>query len=230
MDEITDTELLQQERNQIVFAFVLIYYLFIKMHMFEKERRRIELLLPCFNVADYSIDIIRSEDDVLKKIETEESIRIKKRVHEILNTIDDPSDLLLRDSEIEPIQSIINRIKNETPRNVKPDKPFSIFHPSTWRLPWGKKNNSESAKISNEKQQLINDLDIINHLLLKIKSVKEEKFFKIIEQKKKESFTGDNISKTDFCQQILRELGQEVLAKRINWLLDVDDRNIQKPK
>ncbi|MBR6436722.1 MAG: hypothetical protein IKS45_09465, partial [Thermoguttaceae bacterium] len=37
-------------------------------------------------------------------------------------------------------------------------------------------------------------------------------------------------NKVKFCQLVLLELGQEVLAKRADWLLAVTDRDLQKPK
>ena len=40
----------------------------------------------------------------------------------------------------------------------------------------------------------------------------------------------DDDDKVKLCQQVLLELGQEVLAKRADWLLAVTDRNLQSPK
>ena len=40
----------------------------------------------------------------------------------------------------------------------------------------------------------------------------------------------DEAKKVDICQQVLLELGQEVLAKRAEWLLAVTDRNLKSPK
>ena len=40
----------------------------------------------------------------------------------------------------------------------------------------------------------------------------------------------DEEAKIKICQQVLLELGQEVLAKRADWLLAVSDRNLQSPK
>lgn len=40
----------------------------------------------------------------------------------------------------------------------------------------------------------------------------------------------DKDPKVKRCQQILLELGQEILAKRADWLLEVSDRNLQSPK
>ena len=40
----------------------------------------------------------------------------------------------------------------------------------------------------------------------------------------------DDEDKVEHCQRVLLELGQEVLAKRADWLLAVSDRNLQSPK
>lgn len=40
----------------------------------------------------------------------------------------------------------------------------------------------------------------------------------------------DDEDKVKLCQQVLLELGQEVLAKRADWLITVTDRLLQSPK
>lgn len=42
--------------------------------------------------------------------------------------------------------------------------------------------------------------------------------------------TSDDDNKVKLCQQVLLELGQEVLAKRADWLIAVTDRILQSPK
>ena len=52
-------------------------------------------------------------------------------------------------------------------------------------------------------------------------------------EKERDKELKENANKTAkivFCQQILRELGQEVLSKRIDWLLNVNDRDLKSPK
>ena len=44
------------------------------------------------------------------------------------------------------------------------------------------------------------------------------------------SRTNEDETKVKICQQILLELGQEVLSKRADWMLAVTDRNLQSPK
>ena len=42
--------------------------------------------------------------------------------------------------------------------------------------------------------------------------------------------TSTEEQRVKLCQQVLLELGQEILAKRAEWLLEVSDRNLQSPK
>ena len=73
--------------TQIIVAFVLIIFFNIRMHMFDKEKRRIELLLPCFDVADRSIDVIISEKETRKKIASRMYQKNKDLIAEIFDKI-----------------------------------------------------------------------------------------------------------------------------------------------
>ena len=74
---------------QIIVAFVLITFFNIRMHMFDKEKRRIELLLPCFDVADRSIDVIISEEETRKKIASKMYQKNKELISDIFDKIVD---------------------------------------------------------------------------------------------------------------------------------------------
>lgn len=45
-----------------------------------------------------------------------------------------------------------------------------------------------------------------------------------------DSDEGSDKEKVQLCQQIILELGQEILAKRVDWLLAYSDRDLQSPK
>ena len=216
---------------QIIVAFILITFLYRKMQMLEKERRRIELLLPCFNVADYSIDIVLSDEEAMKRINTEHDNLIRTKVQGILNIIDNPKDLLVKDIELTPIKKIIDDLKNKQPQKVETSD-FYILNPFTWSWPWkwrwSKLKNETISFVSDNNQN--NKLDEIYCLLTKIKESKEDLYDEIIKQQSNKKKTEDEITVSFFCQQILLELGQEVLAKRIDWLIDVNDRDLKSPK
>lgn len=95
---------------QIFIAFVLIGFLYLKMYMFDKERKRMELLLPCFDVADRSIDFIVSEDYVKNKIAN----RKGKDISDVIsNTMEEISEILL-----EELNNIPQEIKPEISENL----------------------------------------------------------------------------------------------------------------
>jgi hypothetical protein len=126
--------------TQIVVSIMAIGWLFNRMSMFDKKRRRIEQLYYPFELADYSIDTLLGDAKAVENINT-----------------------------------------------------------SFWDniISWYGLSSKECRSISK------NDID------------DEE---------------NDEEAKIKICQQVLLELGQEVLAKRADWLLAVSDRNLQSPK
>ena len=247
---------------QLLASFILVAFLYLRMQMFDKERRRIEQLRSSFNVADYSLDIILNPEDknIANKIASKKIKHDKEVANKALKEILKENSFLFNEEDIYLIfrneyfdNNFIDKllekynIQNNSEYEQEPqERSWFQWAKFLWKVFRGKDrddkriNTKDNDKTDSLKNEIQKALEFYNekqkkqlYELIKLVKKKNDNFNKsknsVLDDEALNNNAEEN-AKKEFCQLILLELGQEVLSKRINWLLDVNDRDLKKPQ
>lgn len=209
---------------QLFIAFILVVLSYLRMHMFYKERKIISQLLYSFKNATSSIQ------DILTNVNTQNQL-VNQTVHHnrhlsriITNSL---YDCMINDSDISTvIENIKSQVQPEANENANKSflrRLLSSIYSFLTRKSW------------KEKQRLVLMDDFILRFekeLNKLANAKEAKLsqLKAIDYSCLDKPIDNNEIIQNKCRDIILELGQEYLIKRIDWLLAVKERDIHKIK
>lgn len=253
---------------QLLASFILITILYLKMQMFDKERRRVEQLRSSFNVADYSLDVILNPNDkkLINQIASKKIEHDKEISNKTIKGIMQPESFLFNNEDFcsifkkerlnsKIIDELLEKYNIHDKNEHDHDEHNQEHTKRTWSQWCYKLWNVFRGNDLVDTKTIVNDnTDKSDNLRIEIQNVLQETYKQQEEQRlelsklahnKRENFNklkdraldnealnedAKNNAKKELCQLILLELGQEVLAKRINWLLDVNDRDLKSPK
>ncbi len=212
--------------TQLFISFILVYFSYSKMHMFNKEHKIISQLLNSFKNAASTIRDILTNDNTQERL-LKRHIRLKYHVSDIIP--DNLRDCLIRDSDI---STVIDNIKSQTQPTTDNNtgsfwellkKVFTfLFYPIICPIMWYV-NNRMKAQQEGFFKALEKEL---NYLA----DTQETKLSQMNQSKPRVSdppLDKDPIIE-DECRFIIQDLGQEYLIRRIEWMLAVNERDIHK--
>ena len=227
-------------RNLII-SFVLIAFAFLRMEMFDKERKIIFQLRYSFKSAHaniYNLLLLdQNNPNQLLEIAKNRDSYYSGIINRINDCMMQKSDIIsILESAKLQIQSLPLSTTTTEPVKNSNDSPFK----KTWNFIWShipffgeaKEQNLEIQQNPEVQQMAAIPDEYIKIFEDKLNLLRKYKLNKLQELKNNELINPnvpvDIVLKE--CQNILLRLGDEYLTKRIDWLLDVKDRDLKPPK
>ncbi len=228
--------------RNLVISFILIAFAFLRMEMFDKERKIIFQLRYSFKNAHANINNLlfleQNNPNQLREM-------TKKRDSYYSGIIYRINDCMIQDSDITSIlESIKFQIQSLPTTTTTTTAPVKNSNDSSFKKAWNyiwshipffgrSKEQKTEIQQTTEVQQMaaIPDeyLKVIENILDQLRKNKVKKLKELKENERNNpKVPMDAVLKE--CQNILLRLGDEYLTKRIDWLLDVKDRDLKPPK
>lgn len=210
--------------RNLVISFVLIAFAFQRMEMFYKERKIIFQLFYSFK--NTSADIHKLFIDSNKQNQLLDMTKNRNAYYsDVIKRINDcmiqPSDIV----------SILENIKLQKQPAAAVSVPSNeSFIKRTWNLI--RAYFSFKRTIEAHQPAAVQD-DYVKKIELELNNLRENKMKNFLDLRE-HKYNNPNVQMDSViiveCQNILLRLGEEYLTKRIDWLLDVRDRDLKPPK
>ncbi|MBR5709534.1 MAG: hypothetical protein IKX40_02140 [Thermoguttaceae bacterium] len=222
--------------RSLIISFVLIAFAFLRMEMFDKERKILFQLLYSFNNAHTNINLLLNPNK--KKLLQDITTYRDSYYSDLINKI---NNCMIQESDIKSILKNINLPTQPTTTTAEPVKKSKVpIYKRIWNFLWslilffGKTKEQEPETQQKPEVQQIAAIpdEYIKKIEGELNNLCKNKMSKLqkLKNNEKNNQNDPKIFIVKECQEVLLKLGEEFLTKRIDWLLDVNDRDLKPPK